>query len=94
MFAATALKNIVKTAANNAGVSQGKSLGQVVEVIVMVFTIFVGLEQLNIGIRVTELTVGIILGSLGLGLALAFGLGCKEIAGKFVTELVERLKKK
>ncbi len=94
MFAATALKNIVKTAANNAGVSQGKSLGQVVEVIVMVFTIFVGLEQLNIGIRVTELTVGIILGSLGLGLALAFGLGCKEIAGKFVAELVERLKKK
>jgi len=94
MFAATALKNIVKTAANNAGVSQGKSLGQVVEVIVMVFTIFVGLEQLNIGIRVTELTVGIILGSLGLGLALAFGLGCKEIAGRFVAELVERLKKK
>lgn len=94
MFAATALKNIVKTAANNAGLGQGKLLGQIVEVVVMVFTVFVGLEQLNIGIRVTELTVGIILGSLGLGLALAFGLGCKEIAGKFVAELVEKLKKK
>ncbi|MCK9431204.1 MAG: hypothetical protein M0R17_14640 [Candidatus Omnitrophica bacterium] len=94
MFAATALKNIVKTAANNAGLSQGKLLGQVVEVVVMIFTIFVGLEQLNIGIRVTELTVGIVLGSFGLALALAFGLGCREIAGKFVAELVERLKKK
>jgi len=62
--------------------------------VVMIFTIFVGLEQLNIGIRVTELTVGIVLGSFGLALALAFGLGCREIAGKFVAELVERLKKK
>jgi hypothetical protein len=94
MFAATALKNIVKTAANNAGLSQGKLLGQIVEVVVMIFTIFVGLEQLNIGIRVTELTVGIVLGSLGLAMALAFGLGCREIAGKFVAELVEKLKKK
>lgn len=94
MFAATALKNIVKTAANNAGFGQGKMLGQVVEAVVMIFTIFVGLEQLNIGVRVTELTVGIILGSLGLALALAFGLGCREIAGKFVAELVEKLKKK
>ena len=94
MFAATALKNIVKTAANNAGLSQGKMLGQLVEVVVMIFAIFIGLEQLNIGMRVTELTVGIILGSLGLALALSFGLGCKDIAGKFIAELVENLKKK
>jgi hypothetical protein len=94
MFAATALKNIVKTAANNAGLSQGKLLGQVVEVVVMIFAVFVALEQLNIGIRVTELTVGIILGSLGLALALSFGLGCKDIAGRYVAELVEKLKKK
>lgn len=94
MFAATALKNIVKTAANNAGLSQDKLLGQIVEVVVLIFTIFVGLEQLNIGVRITELATGIILGSLGLALALAFGLGCREIAGKFVAELVEKLKKK
>jgi hypothetical protein len=60
----------------------------------MIFTVFVGLEQLNIGIRVTELTIAIILGSFGLGLALAFGLGCKDVAGRFVSELVEKLKKK
>jgi len=94
MFAATALKNIVMTAANNAGLSQGKLLGQIVETVVVVFAVIIGLEQLNIGMRVTELTIGIILGSFGLGLALAFGLGCKDIAGKFVAELVEKLKKK
>jgi len=94
MFAATILKNIVLTAANNAGVSQGKILAKAVEIIIIVFAVFVGLEQLNIGIRITELTLGIGLGSLGLGLALAFGLGCKDIAGKFMNDFVDKMKKK
>jgi hypothetical protein len=94
MFVSTLLKNIVQTAASNAGLNQGKLLAQVVETVVIAFAIFVGLEQLQIGIRITELTISIILGSLGLGLALAFGLGCKDIAGKFVAELTEKLKKK
>jgi len=94
MFVSTLLKNIVQTAASNAGLNQGKLLAQVVETVVIAFAIFVGLEQLQIGIRITELTISIILGSVGLGLALAFGLGCKDIAGKFVAELTEKLKKK
>ncbi len=94
MFVATLLKNIVQTAANNAGLDHGKLLGKVVEGIVVAFAIFVGLEQLKIGIQITQLTISIVLGSLGLGLALAFGLGCKDIAGKFVAELTEKLKKK
>ncbi|MDD5120877.1 MAG: hypothetical protein PHR84_06175 [Candidatus Omnitrophica bacterium] len=94
MFTSTILKNIVQTAANNAGLIQGKILSQIVETIVIVFAIFVGLEQLKIGISITELTLAIILGSIGLALGLSFGLGCKDIAGKFVAELIEKLKKK
>ena len=94
MFAATIIKNIVLTAANNAGLGQGKLLGKVVEIVIVLFAIFVALEQLNIGIRITELTLAILLGSLGLGLALAFGLGCRDIAGKFVSDFVDKLKKK
>jgi len=94
MFASTILKNIVVTAANNSGVSQAKLLGKIVEIIVIVFAIFVGLEQLGIGIRITQLTISIALGSVGLGLALAFGLGCKDIAGKMIADFLEKLKKK
>lgn len=94
MFVATLLRNIVQTAANNAGLSQGKLLSTVVEVVIIAFSVFVALEQLKIGIRITELTLGIILGSVGLGLALAFGLGCKDIAAKFVNEQIEKLRKK
>lgn len=94
LFAATILRNIVLTAANNAGFNQGKLLGKIVEIVIIVFVVFVGLEQLNIGIRITELTLGIALGTVGLALALAFGLGCKEIAGKFVDDFIDKLKKK
>lgn len=94
IFVATLLKNIVQTAANNAGLAQSKLLSKAVEVIVVVFAVVVALEQLNIGIRITELTMAIILGSIGLGAALAFGLGCKEIAGKSVAEFIDKLKKK
>ncbi len=94
MFAATILKNLVVTAANNAGLSQGKLLGKAAEVIVIAFAIFVGLEQLRIGIQITQLTISIVLGSVGFGLALAFGLGCKDLAGKFMAEFIEKMKKK
>jgi hypothetical protein len=93
MFVATLLRNIVTTAANNAGLAQGKILSKVVEIIVLVFAVLVGLEQLNIGLRITELTVAIILSTIGLGCALAFGLGCKDIAAKYVAEFIDKLKK-
>lgn len=94
MFVATILKNIVLTAANNAGLSQGKVLGKATEIIVIGFSIFVGLEQLKIGIQITQLTISIILGSVGFGLALAFGLGCKDLAGKFMSDFIDKMKKK
>jgi hypothetical protein len=30
---------------------------------------------------------------MGLGFALAFGLGCKDIAARFLSELIEKIKK-
>lgn len=94
MFAATILKNIVVTAANNSGVSQGKLLGKIAEIVIIAFAVFVGLEQLKIGIRITQLTIGIALGSIGLGLAIAFGLGCKDIVGRIVADFLDKINKK
>lgn len=94
MFMAVILKNIVQTAAVNAGISQVNILTKVVEVLVIVFAIAIALEQLNIGAKVIQLLIGIVLGSIGLAGALAFGLGCKDIAAKYTAELIEKLKTK
>lgn len=93
MFVAAILKNLVKTAANNAGLHQAELFSKIVQVIVIAFSVFVTLEQLKIGIRITELTLAIVLGSIGLAFALAFGLGCRDIAAKFMQELIDKLKK-
>lgn len=94
MFVATLLSNIVKTAANNAGVSQAKLLGKVVEVVVIIFAVAMTLEQLGIATKIIELAITVVLASLGLGLALAFGLGCRDLAAKYISELIESLKSK
>jgi len=94
MFVATLLKNIIQTIATNAGLSEEKLLGKVVEVLVMVFVIIMALEQLNIGAKVLQLILSVVLGAFGLAIALAFGLGCKETAGKIVAEFLDKIKKK
>lgn len=92
MFVAKLLSNIVKTAANNAGISQTNLLSKFVEMVTTTFAIIIALEQLNIGYKTIELVISILLASMGLGLALAFGLGCKDIVGKAVAEFIEKLK--
>lgn len=94
MFVATLLRNIVKAAANNVGLEQSNLLGKVVEISVMVFAIAIALEQLNIGARIIELTISIVLGAIGLAIALSFGLGCKDIAGRAVNDFLDKIKKK
>ena len=94
MFVATVLKNIVLTAATNAGLSQAKLLSRAVELIVIIFAVMIALDQLNINAKILEDAIRIVLAATGLALALSFGLGCKEIAGKATAEFIEKLKKK
>ncbi len=93
MFVATLLRNIVKTIAVNAGLSADKFLSKIVEIFVMIFAISMAMEQLNIGAKTIQLTLGIVLGAIGLAVAIAFGLGCKDIAAKMVSEMIDKMKK-
>jgi hypothetical protein len=94
MFVATLLRNIVKTAATNAGLSQGNLLSKIVETVVIVFAVMITLETLNIAPRIVELIISIVLASFGLAFALSFGFGCQDIAKKLVSDIMEKLKTK
>lgn len=93
LFVATLLRNIVRTAATNAGLSQVNLLSKLVEILVLVFAVVTALKQLMIDVRVIELAISIVLASAGLALALAFGLGCKDIAAKFLNDFIDKIKK-
>ena len=94
MFVASLLKNIIHTAATNTGISQANLLGRTVEVIVIVFAIAIALQQLNIRATIIELAISIVLASMGLAAAIAFGLGCKDIAARHMSDWIEKLKSK
>lgn len=94
MFIATLLRNVVKTAATNAGLGQGHLLSKIVEVVVIVFAVMITLEQLSIAPRIIELIVSIVLASFGLAFALAFGFGCQDTAKKMVNDIMEKFKTK
>lgn len=97
IFAGTILANfvatIVRTATGNAGISAGKLLANITKTIIMIFTVVVAIEQLKIASTLLVLAVNIILISIGIGMALAFGLGCKDLAGKAVSNWLEGMKK-
>ena len=89
VFAAAFLATTVRTAASNTGIVQAHLLGQAVQTVVVVFTVVASLQQLRIQF-VGEVFL-VILAGVSFGSALAFGLGCKDLAGQWVNDLVNQL---
>ncbi len=94
IFFASVLANTVRTTAANAGIQQARSLGQFVQVIIVVFTIIEALNQLKIDTSIIQLLIKAILAAFALGVGLAIGLGCKDMAGRYVAELIDSFKSK
>jgi hypothetical protein len=63
----------------------GKLVASVVPVLIMAIATFMILNQLRIAPEIVTITYAVLLGSLGLGMALAFGLGGRETAARLVS---------
>ncbi|WP_419948915.1 mechanosensitive ion channel family protein [Candidatus Palauibacter sp.] len=89
ILAAGFLGATIRAVASNAGIAQAQVLGQFAQVIVIIFAVVVALQQVQV--QFVGDAFLIILGAISFGLALAFGLGCKDLAGRWVSDLVDRL---
>ncbi|MFC1806998.1 hypothetical protein ACFL0T_01330 [Candidatus Omnitrophota bacterium] len=94
MFVSTLLGTVIRTASTNAGITQSRMLGQITQIVVIVFASVIALQQLKIQTQIILNVINIVCAAIGLALGLAFGLGCKDIAGKLVGDFVDKLKKK
>jgi len=92
MFAATFIGKLVQASTASVGIGQSKLLGNLSQVVTVVFSIAIALEQLGIATFVIG-ALNIIIGAAALALGLSFGLGCKDIAGKYVGDIVSKVKK-
>ena len=63
----------------------GKLVATVVPLLIMAIATFMILNQLQIAPAIVTITYAVLLGSLGLGMALAFGLGGRETAATLVS---------
>jgi hypothetical protein len=64
----------------------GKVVGSVVPVLVMAIATFMILNQLQIAEEIVTITYAALLGAAALAMALAFGLGGRELAGRMLAD--------
>ncbi len=90
MFLATFVSGIVHTAAGNANLPRPEMYAGVSRWAIIIFAATIALGELGIAPLLVTTTFNIILGGVCLALALAFGLGGKDAAARYLEELRQR----
>lgn len=86
------LANLARTLILGAGGAQANFTATLARVAILVLTTAMALRQLGVANDIVNLAFGIILGTMGVAAALAFGLGSREVAGREVERLVANLR--
>jgi hypothetical protein len=94
MFLASFVSGIVHTAASNANLPRPEIFAGVSRWAIIIFAVTVSLGELGIATLLVTTTFNIILGGVCLALALAFGLGGKDAAARYLEELKEKRSQK
>jgi hypothetical protein len=88
------LANFILTIALNASIPHARPLSTAVRYLGAIIVITLALEQAGIGRNIVETLFLLLFGAAALGVAIAFGLGCKDMARdalkRFLSDLRER----
>ncbi|MCB0516250.1 MAG: hypothetical protein R2798_11930 [Chitinophagales bacterium] len=90
MYAADFVKNLVSVSLKNADFSAADTVARIAQYAIMFFTVAIVLTQLNIGEEIIKTITQILLGAMGLALALAFGLGGKDWAAGILDKYAKK----
>ncbi len=84
LFFASLIANVVKVVALNFGLEGGRSLARFTYYLVILFIFLAALAQLGLKPATILGKLDILMGTIGLAAAIAFGLGCKDMAADFL----------
>ena len=87
-FLAILIGNIIYLVGSNLGLASARTISRLIQYAAVIFAFLLALEQLGIGPSLLVPSIGVIIGALGLAVAIAFGLGCKDIMADFVSNLI------
>ena len=93
LFIASLIEDVVRAYAANAEIQYAFFLAKLVKWIIVIFVVLTSIQQLEIETQLISWGFLVILGSLGLGIALAIGLGAKDIVAKKLGALVDEMDK-
>lgn len=88
-FFAILFGNLVYVVTSNFGLPGAKTISRLIQYVTVIMAFLLALEQLGIGATLLVPSIGVIIGALGLAVAIAFGLGCKDIMADFVSNLIK-----
>jgi hypothetical protein len=94
MFLANFVSGIVQTVAGNSKLPKPQLLAGISRWAIIIFALTISLAQLGIAPLLVTATFNIILGGVVLALALAFGLGGKDAAARYLEELKQKRSEK
>ena len=86
------LSAVVRTAASNAGLKNAEGLGKLALYAIVFFSGAIALIQLGIGEDIVVSAFGFVFGAAALALALAFGLGGRDVAAEYLKQWLEEKK--
>ena len=72
------LRDLVASAATSARIGYGPLLGRAVQVVVLIATVLIGVDQLGLDVTVLTIIIGTTVGAILLGAALTFALGARD----------------
>ncbi|MDJ0844594.1 mechanosensitive ion channel [Crocosphaera sp.] len=76
------LANLCFNLITNSGTRQAKFLGHTARISILVFVIAMALQQMGIAPNIVNLAFGLLVGGIAAAIALAFGLGGREVAAE------------
>ena len=88
-FLAILIAHLVFLIGSNLGFAGSKTISRLIQYATVIFAFLLALEQLGIGPALLVPSIGVIIGAVGLAVAIAFGLGCKDIMADFVSNLIK-----
>lgn len=86
------LANLAFSLITSSGGQQARILGHAARIAIIAFVSAMALEQMGIGSDIVHLAFGLVLGAIAVAIALAFGLGSRDIAADQLSEWLASFK--
>jgi hypothetical protein len=88
LYLANVARNVILSTAG----AQASLLSQAARLAIIVLTVAMGLRQMGIADDIVSLAFGLLLGAIAVAVALAFGLGSRELAGREIESLLKQVR--